>query len=99
MGLNIDIAHPMMCEFLAQQTERRQQRARLIAERLDKAHIPGAWEGALRLADGGAVTRGHFARFWWNVAKPQPWRMSLKISCPWENRLRSATVVYNRTSY
>ncbi|MCW0943817.1 RNase AM [Citrobacter freundii] len=63
VGLNIDIAHPMMCEFLAQQTERRQQRARLIAERLDKAHIPGAWEGALRLADGRAVTRGHFARF------------------------------------
>ncbi|EOQ48079.1 TPA: RNase AM [Citrobacter braakii] len=63
VGLNIDIAHPMMCEFLAQQTERRQQRARLIAERLDKAHIPGGWEGALRLADGGAITRGHFARF------------------------------------
>lgn len=63
VGLNIDIAHPVMCDFLAQQTERRQQRARLIAERLDKAHIPGAWEGALRLADGGAVTRGHFARF------------------------------------
>ncbi|HHT4299237.1 TPA: RNase RNM [Citrobacter werkmanii] len=63
VGLNIDISHPLMCEFLAQQTERRQQRARLIAERLDKAHIPGAWEGALRLADGGADTRGHFARF------------------------------------
>ncbi|MBJ9238321.1 RNase RNM [Citrobacter braakii] len=63
VGLNIDIAHPMMCEFLTQQTERRQQRARLIAERLDKAHIPGAWEGALRLADSGAITRGHFARF------------------------------------
>ncbi|MDR4050385.1 MAG: RNase AM, partial [Citrobacter sp.] len=63
VGLNIDIAHPVMRDFLAQQTERRQQRARLIAERLDKAHIPGAWEGALRLADGGAVTRGHFARF------------------------------------
>lgn len=78
MGLNIDIDHPMMCEFLAQQTERRQQRARLIAERLDKAHIPGALEGALRLADGGAVTRGHFARFWWNAEKLQPWRMSLK---------------------
>ncbi|WP_049009261.1 PHP domain-containing protein, partial [Citrobacter koseri] len=54
VGLNIDIAHPAMCAFLAEQTERRQQRARLIAERLEKAHIPGAWEGALRLADGGA---------------------------------------------
>lgn len=63
VGLNIDIAHPAMRDFLAQQTQRRQARGRLIAERLEKAHIPGAWEGALRLANGGAVTRGHFARF------------------------------------
>lgn len=99
VGLNIDIAHPMMCEFLAQQTERRQQRARLIAERLDKAHIPGAWEGRCAWLMAGRL-RGAILRVsWWNVAKPQPWRMSLKISCPWENRLRSATVVYNRSSY
>ena len=63
VGLNIDISHPAMCEFLAQQTERRNQRAQLIAERLEKAQIPGALEGARRLAQGGAVTRGHFARF------------------------------------
>ncbi|WP_042115050.1 RNase RNM [Escherichia coli] len=63
LGLNIDITHPLMCEFLAQQTERRNQRAQLIAERLEKAQISGALEGAQRLAQGGAVTRGHFARF------------------------------------
>ncbi|HCN6461630.1 TPA: 5'-3' exoribonuclease [Escherichia coli] len=63
VGLNIDITHPLMCEFLAQQTERRNQRAKLIAERLEKAQIPEALEGAQRLAQGGAVTRGHFARF------------------------------------
>ncbi|EJI9010394.1 RNase RNM [Escherichia albertii] len=63
VGLNIDITHPLMCEFLAQQTERRNQRAQLIAERLEKAQIPGALKGAQRLAQGGAVTRGHFARF------------------------------------
>ncbi|EQB8605387.1 RNase RNM [Escherichia coli] len=63
VGLNIDITHPLMCEFLAQQTERRNQRAQFIAERLEKAQIPGALEGAQRLAQGGAVTRGHFARF------------------------------------
>ncbi|EGB7160244.1 5'-3' exoribonuclease [Escherichia coli] len=63
VGLNIDITHPLMCEFLAQQTERRNQRAQQIAERLEKAQIPGALEGAQRLAQGGAVTRGHFARF------------------------------------
>jgi len=61
VGLNIDITHPLMCEFLAQQTERRNQQ--LIAERLEKAQIPGALEGAQRLAQGGAVTRAHFARF------------------------------------
>ncbi|HDY2266929.1 RNase RNM [Escherichia coli] len=63
VGLNIDITHPLMCEFLAQQTERRNQRVQLIAERLEKAQIPGALEGAQQLAQGGAVTRGHFARF------------------------------------
>ncbi|HCU5886207.1 TPA: 5'-3' exoribonuclease [Escherichia coli] len=63
VGLNIDITHPLMCEFLAQQTERRNQRAQLIAERLEKAQILGALEGAQQLAQGGAVTRGHFARF------------------------------------
>lgn len=63
VGLNIDITHPLMCEFLAQQRERRNQRAQLIAERLEKAQIPRALEGAQRLAQGGAVTRGHFARF------------------------------------
>ncbi|HFZ8993256.1 TPA: RNase AM [Citrobacter freundii] len=63
VGLNIDITHPKMCEFLTRQNELRQQRARLIAQRLEKAHIPGAWEGALQLAEGGSVTRGHFARF------------------------------------
>ncbi|HCJ8832298.1 TPA: 5'-3' exoribonuclease [Escherichia coli] len=63
VGLNIDITHPLMCEFLAQQTERRNQRAQLIAERLEKAQIPRALEGAQRLAQDGAVTRGHFARF------------------------------------
>lgn len=63
VGLNIDITHPAMCDFLVQQTQRRQERGRLIAERLEKAHIPGSWEGAFRLSNGGAVTRGHFARF------------------------------------
>lgn len=63
VGLNIDIDHPALRTFLQAQSERRVQRAKLIAERLEKAHIPGAWEGAQRLAQGANVTRGHFARF------------------------------------
>jgi len=63
VGLNIDIEHPAIVRLLEEQKARRQARAMQIGERLEKAHIPGAWEGALRLANGGAVTRGHFARF------------------------------------
>jgi len=63
VGLNIDIEHPAMVMLLEEQKARRQARAMQIGERLEKAHVPGAWEGALRLANGGAVTRGHFARF------------------------------------
>ncbi|WP_374941781.1 RNase RNM [Buttiauxella brennerae] len=63
VGLGVDEHHPALAEFLAQQSERRVQRAALIAERLEKAHIPGALEGAMRHANGGEVTRGHFARF------------------------------------
>ena len=63
VGLGVDEHHPALLTFLAQQSERRVQRAALIAERLEKAHIPGALIGAMRHANGGEVTRGHFARF------------------------------------
>ena len=63
VGLGVDEHHPALLAFLAQQSERRVQRAALIAERLEKALIPGALEGAMRHANGGEVTRGHFARF------------------------------------
>lgn len=63
VGLNIDIENPALTAFLQAQIDRRQQRGQMIAERLEKAQIPGAWEAALKMADGGVVTRGHFARF------------------------------------
>ena len=63
LGLNIDDSHASLSHLLTEQCERRQQRAVLIAERLDRAKIPGALAGAMRHAKGGAITRGHFARF------------------------------------
>lgn len=63
VGLAIDPAHPAMTAFLAQQHQCRQQRAAQMGERLEKARIPGALAGAEQLADGGVITRGHFARF------------------------------------
>jgi len=63
VGLNIDIHHPAMVTFLAGQLACRQRRAEEIGERLAKARIPDALAGATRLAGGGIITRGHFARF------------------------------------
>ncbi|RWR03728.1 S-adenosylmethionine tRNA ribosyltransferase [[Pantoea] beijingensis] len=63
VGLGMDIHNPQFADFLQGQNDSRLIRAQLIAERLAKAQIPGALEGAMALADGGAVTRGHFARY------------------------------------
>lgn len=63
VGLGIDPQHPAMMNLLRSQAELRQLRAQEMGRRLAKARIEGAWEGALRLAQGGAVTRAHFARY------------------------------------
>ncbi|QAV24530.1 RNase RNM [Proteus hauseri] len=63
VGLNIDIGHDVIKSCLASQSQCREERAKMIGERLAKAGIPNAWEGAKALAQGGQVTRGHFARF------------------------------------
>ncbi|WP_304167339.1 PHP domain-containing protein [Lonsdalea britannica] len=63
VGLGIDPHHPAMVALLAEQADYRQQRAEQIAARLEKAQVAGALEGATRLAAGGVITRGHFARY------------------------------------
>ena len=75
VGLNIDIAHPTMTALLEEQKARRQQRGQMIAERLEKARIPGAWEGALRLAAILPV-------FWLRPAMRKTWRKSSKNTLP-----------------
>jgi predicted metal-dependent phosphoesterase TrpH len=62
-GLNIDCDHPALKAFLAAQHQCRYERALQIAERLERARIPDALAGAQRLAQGGVITRGHFARY------------------------------------
>jgi predicted metal-dependent phosphoesterase TrpH len=78
VGLNIDIDHPALTAFLQEQKTRRNQRAEMIGERLEKAHIPGALEGAQKMANGGAVTAVISPVFWSTRAKRRPWRTSLK---------------------
>jgi len=41
----------------------RSRRAQRIADGLDQAGIPDAFEGARELADGGLISRTHFARY------------------------------------
>jgi len=63
VGLWIDPACPALRAGLAAQRERRGARARAMGERLARAGIPGAYEGARALAGGGVVNRSHFARY------------------------------------
>ncbi|WP_343464183.1 PHP domain-containing protein [Pantoea sp.] len=69
VGLDLDCQHLALKHFLAQQHQCRRARAQAIAERLDRARIPNALAGAERLAQGGVITRGHFARYLIEIGK------------------------------
>lgn len=53
---------PQMATFLAEQREKRRERARKIAEKLEKAGVTGIYEEALSLAGGDTISRAHFAK-------------------------------------
>lgn len=61
-ALNIDENHPAMVALLERQKQWRDARAVEIGEKLAKAGIPNAYEGAKKLATG-EVTRAHYGRF------------------------------------
>lgn len=61
-ALNIDEHHAALNQLLEQQKIWREARAIQIGEKLAKAGIPNAYEGAKKLASG-EVTRAHYGRF------------------------------------
>lgn len=63
VGLNIDTTSKPLLDAIAQQARVRVDRAALIAEKLHKAGIEGALEGAEAYAKGGAIGRPHFAQY------------------------------------
>jgi predicted metal-dependent phosphoesterase TrpH len=63
VGLNVDRLDPPLLEFLHQQRLLRETRAIEIGERLAKAGIEGAYEGAKAIAGDAALSRGHYARW------------------------------------
>ena len=63
VGLGVATDDPALERGLAGLREFRDWRAREIARRLDRAGIPGAFEGARRHSGGRLISRTHFARF------------------------------------
>ena len=68
VGLNFDKTHPKMTALLQSQKALREKRAVEIGDKLEKAGIPHAYEGAKALADG-EVTRAHYARYLVQIGK------------------------------
>lgn len=62
VGLGVDPHHTQLVAALAQLQHTREQRARDMGERLEKAGLQDAYPRARGLAGEGQVTRGHFAR-------------------------------------
>lgn len=63
VGLNVDVENDALQQGLQTLRDYRVGRARRIAEKLDKAGIPGALEGAAAYASETMVGRMHFAQF------------------------------------
>ncbi|MGS0675824.1 RNase RNM [Shewanella sp. 30m-9] len=63
VALNVDIDNVELAAFLFNQRELRSTRAQEIGERLAKAGIEGAYEGAKAYAGDAAISRGHYARW------------------------------------
>ena len=63
VGLGVDTGAAPLQEGLAGLRAFREWRAEEIGRRLDKAGIPGAYEGARALSNGRLISRTHFARY------------------------------------
>jgi len=63
VGLNIDPQHPSLLAGIARQQAIRDERAKLIADKLEKKRIPGAYQAVMLAAGDGEITRSHFADF------------------------------------
>jgi predicted metal-dependent phosphoesterase TrpH len=63
LGLNVDINSDAIQTAVTSQSNARLERARQIAQRLEKKGIKGAFEGASKLSVGGYIGRPHFARY------------------------------------
>lgn len=69
VGLNINPQCPQLLARLATQQQARLVRAEEMARRLEKSQIPDVLPAVLKLANGAALTRTHFARHLVTIGK------------------------------
>lgn len=63
VGLNVDDNNSEFIERLEGQISYRKERAKEIGRRLEKAGIVDAYENAVRIANGAAISRSHYAKY------------------------------------
>ncbi len=63
IGLNVNPLQPALIEGIANQHALRTERAKKIAEKLEKKRIPGVYAAVVQAACNGEITRSHFADF------------------------------------
>ncbi len=63
VGLNIDIHNSILTTGIQDLQSIRSERAKTIARKLEKKRIPNAYEAVVKAANGGMITRLHFANF------------------------------------
>ena len=78
LGLNIDPGSAAIQAGVRFQTNARMQRARKIAEKLEKRGIENALAGAAELASGSYIGRPHFAQHVINVGKARDMHAAFK---------------------
>ncbi len=71
VGLHINTDCPVFLQHLAAQQQRRVERAEEMARRLEKNKIPDVLENVLKIANGAALTRTHFARYLVQIGNSQ----------------------------
>jgi len=63
VGLNIDPKNEILVSGITSLQSLRIERAKKIALKLEKRRIPNVFEGVTKAAQGGMITRAHFASF------------------------------------
>lgn len=63
VGLNIDPEHSNLNQGIQKLQTLRTERAKKIANKLEKKSIPGSYEAVIKAAKGGMITRAHFSSY------------------------------------